>query len=47
MSVMVHDKGLSTDIGWGGRDINGNNVPTKNRAQVYRMLVMMEEPLLK
>jgi len=37
MSVMVHDKGLSTDIGWGGRDINGNNVPTKNRAQVYRM----------
>ncbi|SVC96915.1 uncharacterized protein METZ01_LOCUS349769, partial [marine metagenome] len=37
MTVMVHDKGLSTDIGWGGRDINGNNVPTKNRAQVYRM----------
>ena len=37
MSVMVHDKGLSTDIGWGGRDINGNNVPTQNRAQVYRM----------
>ena len=25
MTVMVHDKGLSTDIGWGGRDIYGNN----------------------
>ena len=37
MSVMVHDKGLSTDIGWGGRDIYGNNVPTRNRSQVYRM----------
>ena len=37
MTVMVHDKGLSTDIGWGGRDIYGNNVPTKNRSQVYRM----------
>ena len=37
MTVMVHDKGLSTDIGWGGRDTYGNNVPTKNRSQVYRM----------
>ena len=37
MTVMVHDKGLSTDIGWGSRDIYGNNVPTKNRSQVYRM----------
>ena len=37
MTVMIHDKGLSTDIGWGGRDIYGNNVPTKNRSQVYRM----------
>jgi transcription initiation factor TFIIB len=37
MSVMMHDKGLSTDIGWGGRDMYGNNVPTRNRAQVYRM----------
>ena len=37
MTVMVHDKGLSTYIGWGSRDIYGNNVPTKNRSQVYRM----------
>jgi len=37
MTVMIHDKGLSTDIGWGSRDIYGNNVPTKNRSQVYRM----------
>ena len=37
MTVMVHDKGLSTDIGWGGRDTYGNNASTKNRSQVYRM----------
>lgn len=37
MSVMMHDKGLSTDIGWGHRDTHGNNIPTKNRAQLFRM----------
>ena len=37
MTVMVHDKGLSTDIGWGNRDTYGNVVPTKNRAQLFRM----------
>ena len=26
MTVLVHDKGLSTDIGWGGKDIYGNSV---------------------
>ncbi|HIG63590.1 MAG TPA: transcription initiation factor IIB [Marine Group III euryarchaeote] len=26
MTVMVHDKGLSTDIGWGNRDTHGNVV---------------------
>ena len=39
MTVMIHDKGLSTDIGWGSRDIYGNNVPTKNRSQVYSCLL--------
>ena len=37
MTVMVHDKGLSTDIGWGNRDTHGNVVPTRNRAQLFRM----------
>ncbi len=37
MTVMVHDKGLSTDIGCGNRDTYGNVVPTKNRAQLFRM----------
>lgn len=37
MTVMVHDKGLSTDIGWGNRDTYGNVVPTRNRAQLFRM----------
>ncbi len=37
MTVMVHDKGLSTDIGWGNRDTHGNTVPTRNRAQLFRM----------
>ena len=37
MTGMVHDKGLSTDIGWGNRDTYGNVVPTKNRAQLFRM----------
>jgi len=37
MSVMMHDKGLSTDIGWGHRDTYGSNIPTKNRAQLFRM----------
>ena len=37
MTVMVHDKGLSTDIGWGNRDTHGNGVPTRNRAQLFRM----------
>ena len=37
MTVMVHDKGLSTDIGWGTKDTYGKSVPSKNRAQLYRM----------
>ena len=37
MTLMVHDKGLSTDIGWGNKDTYGKSVPSKNRAQLYRM----------
>jgi len=37
MTVMIHDKGLSTEIGWGNKDNYGKSVPTKNRAQLYRM----------
>ena len=37
MTLMVHDKGLSTDIGWGNKDSYGKSVPSKNRAQLYRM----------
>ena len=44
MTVMVHDKGLSTDIGWGNRDTYGNVVPTKNRAQLFRMRKWQNRP---
>ena len=37
MTVMIHDKGLSTEIGWGNKDNYGKSVPSKNRAQLYRM----------
>jgi len=37
MTVMIHDKGLSTQIGWGNKDNYGKSVPSKNRAQLYRM----------
>jgi len=37
MSFLLHDKGLSTDIGWQNRDFYGQRLPIKNRAQVYRM----------
>ena len=37
MSFLLHDKGLSTEIGWQNRDFYGQRVPIKNRAQVYRM----------
>jgi len=37
MTVMIHDKGLSTDLGWGHKDAYGSPVPAKNRAQLYRM----------
>ncbi len=36
-SVMLHDKGLSTEIGWKNTDTYGKSIPTKNRAQLYRL----------
>ena len=37
MTYTVHDKGLSTEIGWGNKDSYGRSIPSKNRAQLYRM----------
>ena len=37
VTYMKHDKGLSTQIGWQNRDSYGKSIPTKNRAQLYRM----------
>ena len=37
MTYTMHDKGLSTTIGWTNRDAYGRAIPTKNRAQLYRL----------
>lgn len=37
MSEMMHDKGLSTNISISDRDSYGKSIPTKNRAQIYRL----------
>ncbi len=37
MSEMMHDKGLSTNISTSDRDSYGRSIPSKNRAQVYRL----------
>ncbi len=37
MSYRLHDKGLSTTIGWRNKDSYGRSIPTKNRAQIYRL----------
>lgn len=37
MTYNIHDKGLSTTIGWKNRDAYGKAIPTKNRAQLYRL----------
>jgi transcription initiation factor TFIIB len=37
MTYTIHDKGLSTTIGWTNRDAYGHTIPTKNRAQLYRL----------
>jgi transcription initiation factor TFIIB len=37
MTYTIHDKGLSTMIGWKNRDSCGKAIPTRNRAQIYRL----------
>ncbi len=37
MTYTIHDKGLSTVIGWKNRDAYGKSIPTRNRAQLYRL----------
>jgi transcription initiation factor TFIIB len=37
MTYTIHDKGLSTEIGWSNRDSYGKSIPTRNRAQLYRL----------
>lgn len=37
VTYTIHDKGLSTEIGWKNKDSYGKSIPTKNRAQLYRM----------
>jgi transcription initiation factor TFIIB len=37
MTYTIHDKGLSTHIGWQNRDAYGKSIPTRNRAQLYRL----------
>ena len=37
MTYTIHDKGLSTTLGWGNRDSYGKLIPTRNRAQLYRL----------
>jgi transcription initiation factor TFIIB len=37
MTYTIHDKGLSTMIGWKNRDSYGRSIPTRNRAQIYRL----------
>jgi len=37
MTYTIHDKGLSTTIGWKNRDSYGKSIPTRSRAQLYRL----------
>lgn len=37
MTYTIHDKGLSTEIDWSNRDSYGKTIPTRNRAQIYRL----------
>ena len=37
MTFTIHDKGLSTEIDWSNRDFSGKSIPTRNRAQLYRL----------
>jgi len=37
MTYTIHDKGLSTEIDWSNKDSYGKTIPTRNRAQLYRL----------
>ena len=37
MTYTIHDKGLSTEIDWANKDSYGKTIPTRNRAQLYRL----------
>jgi len=37
MTYTIHDKGLSTEIGWKNADSYGKSIPTRNRAMFYRL----------
>ena len=37
MNYTLHDKGLSTEIGWKNRDSSGAFLPLKKRSQMYRL----------
>ena len=37
MTYTIHDKGLSTRISWNNRDSYGKSIPTRNRAQLFRL----------
>src|SRR2546430_924203 len=37
MTYTIHDKGLSTTIGRKNKDSYGKSIPTRNRAQLYRL----------
>jgi transcription initiation factor TFIIB len=37
MSVLMHDKGLSTTIGWENRDIYGRRLNASKRAMMHRL----------
>jgi len=37
MNISLHDKGLSTEIGWSNRDYYGRQLGHRNRMQVHRM----------
>jgi len=37
MTYTIHDKGLSTVIGWKNKDSYGKSIPTRNRAMLYRL----------
>src|SRR3989441_11153938 len=36
-TIMAHDKGLSTSIGWRKKDAYGRQIPHKSRAPIFRL----------